>query len=106
MCIVSSVSRKFCPDVVAWPFADTGKLLLHDDADKSLLIYTLTLEIRSVATPLLDVAVYVRELSLMGAAWAVTRTKSRDLKWRVLVESESCATIVENLCLGVCTVDI
>ena len=41
----------------------------------------LTLEIRSVATPLLDFAVYVRELSLMSVAWAVTRTKSRDLKW-------------------------
>ena len=65
----------------------TGKLLLHDDADESRLIYMLTLEIRSVATLLLDVAVYIRELSLMGAAWAVTRTKSSDLKWRVLVES-------------------
>ena len=42
----------------------------------------------------------------MGAAWVLTRTKSRDLTWRVLVESESCATIVENLCLGVRTVDI
>ena len=54
----------------------------------------LTLEILSVATPLLDVAIYIRKLSLMGAAWAVTCTKSHDLKWRVLVESESCGNIV------------